>query len=334
MGKINVILVEDDKVDSIAFERLVKDGKLDYSYNVAASVSQAKKIISTKKYDVAVLDYNIGNDNAFSIFDSLKDTPIIITTGQGREEVAVKAMKMGAYDYLIKDPERKYLRILPLRIVNAIERKKDRDNLKILSHAIMSESDSVCITDTADHIIYVNDAFISTYGFTKEEVMGKHIKFLWKKSDNDISTEEDVCKRRSHYNWEGETENWKKDDSSFAVYISRSIVRDDDGEAIAIVEIARDISKRKATEKERDNLIDELKEALAKIKTLSTLLPICSSCKKIRDDKGYWNQIEVYISKHTDTLFSHGLCPTCAKKLYPQLDPKLFKDIFPTDENE
>jgi hypothetical protein len=66
-------------------------------------------------------------------------------------------------------------------------------------------------------------------------------------------------------------------------------------------------------------LILELQEAFAKVKTLSGLLPICASCKKIRDDSGYWNRIESYIGKHADVQFSHGICPDCAKKLYPEL---------------
>lgn len=65
---------------------------------------------------------------------------------------------------------------------------------------------------------------------------------------------------------------------------------------------------------------EELREAMGKVKTLSGMLPICSSCKKIRDDKGYWNQIESYITKHSDADFSHSLCPECVKKLYPDLN--------------
>ncbi len=65
---------------------------------------------------------------------------------------------------------------------------------------------------------------------------------------------------------------------------------------------------------ERAKLLRELQEALANIKTLSGLLPICATCKKIRDDKGYWNQVEVYVMQHSDTTFSHGICPECAKK--------------------
>jgi HAMP domain-containing protein len=71
--------------------------------------------------------------------------------------------------------------------------------------------------------------------------------------------------------------------------------------------------------KERERLISELEQALSEVKTLSGLLPICSSCKRIRDDKGYWNQIETYVRDHTDAEFTHGICPECAKKLYPEL---------------
>jgi AmiR/NasT family two-component response regulator len=63
----------------------------------------------------------------------------------------------------------------------------------------------------------------------------------------------------------------------------------------------------------------ELQEALTRVKTLRGLLPICASCKKIRDDQGYWQQVEVYLRQHSEAQFSHGICPDCAKKLYPQL---------------
>ena len=78
------------------------------------------------------------------------------------------------------------------------------------------------------------------------------------------------------------------------------------------------ISKRKQAEKEREKLIAELQETVTKIKTLGGLLPICSNCKKIRDDKGYWKQIESYIRDHSQAEFTHGLCPKCANKLYPE----------------
>ncbi|MBU1196562.1 MAG: PAS domain-containing protein [Proteobacteria bacterium] len=80
------------------------------------------------------------------------------------------------------------------------------------------------------------------------------------------------------------------------------------------------ITERKHLEEEREKLIKELQNSLAQIKTLSGLLPICASCKKIRDDKGYWNQIEGYIQTYSDAKFSHGMCPECSDKLYGKED--------------
>ncbi len=85
-----------------------------------------------------------------------------------------------------------------------------------------------------------------------------------------------------------------------------------------VVKEKRRLTERKKAEEEREKLIVELQNALAEVRALSGLLPICSSCKKIRDDQGYWNQIEVYISSHSTATFSHSICPECAKKLYPE----------------
>jgi hypothetical protein len=86
----------------------------------------------------------------------------------------------------------------------------------------------------------------------------------------------------------------------------------------------QEIEARNAVEKERDRVIVELKQALSEVKTLRGFLPICSNCKKIRDDKGYWNQIEVYVRDHSEAEFTHGICPECFKKLYPK---ELLEDL-------
>lgn len=80
------------------------------------------------------------------------------------------------------------------------------------------------------------------------------------------------------------------------------------------------ITERKCAEVEKEELIHSLQEALDEVKKLSGMLPICSSCKKIRDDNGYWNQVEAYIVDHSDAEFSHSICPECAKRLYPEFD--------------
>ena len=88
---------------------------------------------------------------------------------------------------------------------------------------------------------------------------------------------------------------------------------------IFVVKENKAIAERSRAEEKQKSLILELQKALAEVKTLSGMLPICAGCKKVRDDKGYWNQIESYLSDHSEAKFSHGICPECAKKLYPEL---------------
>jgi PAS domain S-box-containing protein len=94
---------------------------------------------------------------------------------------------------------------------------------------------------------------------------------------------------------------------------------DGGGEVMQMIEYAMDITARREAEKEREELVKVLQEALAEVKRLSGLLPICASCKKVRDDKGYWEQVETYIEKRTEAEFSHSICPECEKRLYPDL---------------
>jgi CHASE1-domain containing sensor protein len=88
----------------------------------------------------------------------------------------------------------------------------------------------------------------------------------------------------------------------------------------ANIGLRKEIMERERAEEQRDKLIEDLQKTLSEVKTLRGYLPICSNCKKIRDDKGYWNQIESYIRDRSEAEFSHGICPECAKKLYPDID--------------
>jgi PAS domain S-box-containing protein len=83
--------------------------------------------------------------------------------------------------------------------------------------------------------------------------------------------------------------------------------------------LLRDITERRQAEADRERLIGELRQALADVKILRGLLPICASCRKVRDDRGYWKNLEQYIAEHSEAEFSHGLCPECLRRLYPEL---------------
>ncbi|MDD3364640.1 MAG: PAS domain S-box protein [Syntrophomonas sp.] len=123
---IEVLLVEDDPVDQMAFKRVVKEQGLPYQYTLTGSISQAHEVLNNKKFDIVICDLSLEDGTLFDILDKIvdKDIPIIVTTGNGDEETAVKAIKGGADDYIIKDVERNYLKILATTVNKALKNKK------------------------------------------------------------------------------------------------------------------------------------------------------------------------------------------------------------------
>lgn len=101
-------------------------------------------------------------------------------------------------------------------------------------------------------------------------------------------------------------------------------IADRNGVVTRMAEYCLDITERKQSEEKREHLVSQLQSAISEIKTLEGLLPICSYCKKVRDDKGYWSQIENYIRQHSQAEFTHSICPECTRKIYPNL----YDDIF------
>jgi PAS domain S-box-containing protein len=210
-------------------------------------------------------------------------------------------------------------RVWSFRDVTA--RKKAEYEIRLLAQTLSSTKDCVSIADLEDKIIFVNSAFLQTYGFTREELLSQPVSIVRSaKTPSEIGSQ--IFAATLAGGWYGEIFNRRKDGSEFPVELWTSTVKDDTGKVVATVGVARDISVRKTSEQERESLINELKTALENVRTLSGLVPICAHCKKIRDDKGYWNQLEKYIVEHTDANLTHGICPDCAKLYFPGLVPK------------
>jgi DNA-binding NtrC family response regulator len=140
MKNIKLLLIEDDRVDQIAFQRFVEEQRLPFTCTIASSVQEAKKILKTSTFDIIVADYQLGDGDIFDILDQKLDIQTIITTGAGNEEVAVRAMKAGASDYLIKDLDKNYLKILPMAVERAINQKKTVECFAILTEKESEEA--------------------------------------------------------------------------------------------------------------------------------------------------------------------------------------------------
>jgi hypothetical protein len=130
---------------------------------------------------------------------------------------------------------------------------------------------------------------------------------------------EDITSRAfSTGQWEGELRHITRNGMPIIVASRWVVHRNPNDDLSEFLVINRDITERMKMVEEKERLIDDLQKALANVMMLSGLIPICASCKKIRDDKGYWNEVESYIRDHSEARFSHGICPECAKKLYPE----------------
>jgi len=245
-----ILLIEDDKLDQRAFERMVKDESLPYDLTIAGSVSEAKSKLVSGRFDVLITDYQLGDGTGFDILDFVKDTPIILVTGAGNEKIAVKAQRAGAYDYLVKDSERNYLKALPITVENVIKHRNMEEKLQLLSGAVMSTDDSVYIADMGDKIIFVNRAFCQTYGYRAEDIIGKDSSTLWIGKQQSENMKTKGTSQNDGSAWQVGFYHKRKDGSVFPVSLSRSAIQDESGNEIAIVGITRDISDRIFVEEE------------------------------------------------------------------------------------
>jgi PAS domain S-box-containing protein len=243
--RYRVLLVEDDRVDQIAFRKFVRDTGLAYDCTIVGSVSEAQDVLRwSLPFDVVVCDYLLGDGTAFDILGRVKEAPVILVTGAGGGETVMQAWKAGAYDYLVKDAHGDYLKALALTVANAIEHRRARKEVELLSGAIMSAEDCIYITDMNGTIIFVNRAFCRMYGYTRTQALGKDSSILWTGGRQGAHT---GCVLGIQTGGGGSSIGYyheRQDGRRFPVSLSRSIIKDSDGHEVAVVGIVRDVSER------------------------------------------------------------------------------------------
>jgi PAS domain S-box-containing protein len=184
--------------------------------------------------------------------------------------------------------------------------------------AVMAQSpDGIYLVDVETRqIMEANSAFQKILGYTYSETLGLSFPDFVVGNREDLDRRfMDVLSGKGPFTFERKYR--RKDGSLLDVWVSTRVISF--GGRKAILVLVRDLTERKRAEAERERIISELQEALSRIKTLRGLIPICANCKKIRDDKGYWQQVDSYVRKHSEAQFSHGLCPECIQILFPDL---------------
>ncbi len=176
-------------------------------------------------------------------------------------------------------------------------------------------SDFVSVHDNDMKFVKVNKSLADFFGKKPKEMIGKHCHELIHNTQEAWSTcpHLKAIEKKKMFTEEIEEPYLKK-----TLLVTCSPIFDIKGDAIGSVHVARDITNQKLAQKEREALVKKLQATLDEIKTLRGILPFCSFCKKVRDDKGYWEKVDVYIHKYSAADISHGVCPECMKKHYPE----------------
>ena len=323
--KLATLIVEDSEADAELILRELQDGGFDPICERVDTEPAMAAALDRRDWDIIISDYSMpqfGGEAALALLKERKlDLPFISVSGVMGEDVAVAMMKAGAHDYVMKDDLKRLVPAVERELEAAVarrERRRAQESMSLLA-AIVASSDDAIISTTLDGMILSwNRGAEQMFGHTEQEVLAQPVAVLIPRDrPNEMAGVFEKFKQGEHTQ-RYETVRVRKDGKYLTVSLTISPVKDASGKIIGASSIARDITERKKEEAERLQLIQELTNALQRVKTLTGLLPICAACKKIRDDRGYWQSVEVYIRDHSDAEFSHSICPECMARQAPE----------------
>ncbi|MCP4755267.1 MAG: response regulator [Proteobacteria bacterium] len=319
-----ILVVDDDPVIVKYLQEILED---DYVLDIAISGEQALDAIRESKPDIILLDVMLPDESGYDIcktvksIEEFKQIKVLFLSAKARLEERLIGYEAGADEYITKPVDGSELlaklRVYSRLIIEEKKRKKAEEELRE-----SEEKFRTLVENSPDVIVIVDRDF--TFQFVNHSPTGwtPIEKLIGRKVFEFVPTEHHSTLRNAleRVFKQGNVEHVEVmviAQNGKVVWFSDLIAPLRHGETIdSAICVLRDITKRKKNEEEREKLIKELREALNDIKTLHGLLPICSSCKKIRDDKGYWQQIETYIEARSEAEFSHGLCHECADTMY------------------
>jgi PAS domain S-box-containing protein len=336
---IRILCMEDDPGAARLVQKTLD--RAGYAVDIARNGREGLDMHDAGAYALLLVDQSMPVFEGLEVLRRLSSrestVPVVMITGHGDEHLAVEAMKLGARDYIVKDVTGGFLELLPtvvrrvLQQQQLMEEKQQaeaalKESEERLDSIIKSVPDIIYRIDAQGCINFISDGVIP-YGYLPRDLLGRNLLELVHPDDR-VKAARRINERRTVKRDSGDLElrflvgssgPIASESEPIFLFRAQGLYRTEQTNArifIGTQGIAKDITNRKRAEAEREKLVNELQNALAQVKTLTGLIPICASCKKIRDDKGYWNQIENYLRDHSDAQFSHGICPECARKLY------------------
>jgi PAS domain S-box-containing protein len=323
---VKILLVEDNSELSQLIAHMLRQGEARvFNFVCLARLDQGLERLQVRDIDAVILDLGLPDSDGLQTLRAIRnqspELPIVVLTAVADEDTALQALREGAQDYVLKSDLSSNMLVRTIRF--AIERKKGEQAHARLAAIVEGSRDAIIGMDLDGAVVSWNPAAERMFGYKLDQVAGRSMAML---VPADVPDELPVL---LHWLQRGdpikdfETVRQARDGRLVHVAVSISPVKSASGRIIGAAMIARDIEERIRVERERDALLRQLQASLAEVQMLSGLLPICASCKKVRDDGGYWTQVEVYVRDRTNAEFTHGICPDCAKKYRDAIVQKL-----------
>lgn len=320
-GEIKILIVEDNVIVAQDIRSRVEQ----FNYTVTNCVTSGETAIQScldEPPDLILMDIKLkGELNGIEAYSQIRKTsriPVIYLTSYSDEATLAAARITGPSGYIVKPFEDEDLKTTIFIALHQFELAEElRESRQQYSGVVDTIQDSLVVVNQTGMIKFVNKAFTKMYQYTSAEATDMLASELihpeYHSTFNRFLQE---LKQKGQFS--GTTVDIRKDGTTFHTDVRGSRIQfDSESCFLAVVrDVTDSIMAQKVLRQERDRLA----KALAEVKKLSGLLPICGHCKKIRDDKGYWNQIEEYIQDHTAVTFSHGVCQDCMKEHYPDID--------------
>jgi two-component system phosphate regulon sensor histidine kinase PhoR len=299
-----VLFVDDDKFDQMAFNRLVKQLQLPYDYIIADSLEQAKNILNNHTFDIIITDYYLGDGTGFDIIGLARNTPVVFVTGAGDEEIAVKALKQGAFDYMVKDGGCDHLKLLPQVLKQAVMHKKTAEDLQqyhssleslvrqrtdqltrekeLLSVTLAGMTDAVIAVDCEKQIFLFNPVAETLTKYRAAEAQNKPIDIILRLIDEKTKRPVESTIDRAFAS--GGTQHGTdrdiliaRDGAHCPVSTTATPIRNSNGAVIGVVIVLRNVAGQRELDRMKRNLIScvshELRTPLTSIKSyVATIL--------------------------------------------------------------
>jgi len=302
-----ILIVEDDKV--VAKELTTRLSIPGFTIaSVSSSDTDPMARAATFRPDVALMERPLRSDAAFEAMKPLlrqTDFPVIFVIAEKDEAAARGSHASTPDDYVVKPFTDRELRA---SIQLALCRRDRARSVREVEDRFFTNSiDMLCHLDFNGHFKLLSPSWERTLGFTREELMSRPFIEFVHPDDRERTLQQNAAVRAGGQALVFEN-RYRCKDGTYRWLLWNATP---DSPEHVIYSVARDITAAKQAQEEREQLVRELQTALAEVNSLREILPICSYCKKVRDDANYWHTVENYISLHTSTLFSHGICPSC-----------------------